>query len=93
MSHRSEDSKLLVIKNYLKSNKTQEELAEIFDVSTRTIRRWLRKYEETKIINRKTRKTTSYKIQKKHVDYAIKYLQQNQSISTRLLHKIVKKNI
>ena len=29
--------------------------------------------------------------QKKHVDYAIKYLQQNQSISTRLLHKIVKK--
>ena len=55
MSHRSEDSKLLVIKNYLKSNKTQEELAEIFDVSTRTIRRWLRKYEETKTINRKTR--------------------------------------
>lgn len=64
MSHRSEDSKLLVIKNYLKSNKTQEELAEIFYVSTRTIRRWLRKYEETKTINRKTRKTTSYKIQK-----------------------------
>ena len=64
MSHRSEDSKLLVIKNYLKSNKTQEELAEIFDVSTRTIHRWLRKYEETKTINRKTRKTTSYKIQK-----------------------------
>ncbi len=91
MSHRSEDSKMLVIKNYLKSNKTQEELAEIFGISTRTIRRWLRKYEETKTINRKTRKTTSYKIQKNHVDYAIKYLQQNQSISIRLLHKIVKK--
>lgn len=55
MSHRSEDSKLLVIKNYLKSNNTKEKLEEIFDVSTRTIGRWLRKYEETKIINRKTR--------------------------------------
>lgn len=48
MSYRSQYSKMLVIKNYLKSNKTKEELAEILDVSTRTIRRWLRKYEETK---------------------------------------------
>ena len=67
MSHRSEDSKLLVIKNYLKSNKTQEELAEIFDVSTRTIRRWLRKYEETKTINRKNKKNNILQNTKKNM--------------------------
>jgi len=44
-SHFSENTKLLVIKRYNKGNITQSELAEIFDVNVRTIKRWIKNYK------------------------------------------------
>jgi len=91
MPQRSEDSKVLAIKHYLNSDKTQEEIADIFDVSIKTVKHWTRLHQEKDSLQRKKRIGTSYKIKKKHVDYAIKCLKKNQSLSTILLHKMVSK--
>ena len=55
-SHSSEKVKKLAIKYYLKnSNVTQDEVAEIFNISKRTFIRWLNK--ETETLSRKQYRT------------------------------------
>lgn len=64
-SHSSENTKLLVIKRYNKGNITQSELAEIFDVNVRTIKRWIKNYKLKNNLSRESRIAVSYKIKQK----------------------------
>ena len=44
MSHKSEDYKISAVKYYLDSNKTQEEVCDIFKYSVRSLMRWVDRF-------------------------------------------------
>ena len=50
-----------------------------------------KRYEELEEIKRLNRKPISYKITKEQVKYAIQKLKENEQITMKELHKIVKK--
>ena len=72
--HSSNREKILAIRKYKKGGISQKEISDIFGISPRTFRRWLRQYNETNTLDRKSRSYESYKIKQKHVNYAIKIL-------------------
>ncbi len=45
MPHKSEDFKISAVEYYLTSDKNQLEICEIFNCSTRSLMRWVTKYE------------------------------------------------
>ena len=79
------------MKKYKKGGITQKEVSDTFGISSRTFRRWLRQYNETKSLDRKGRSYESYKIKQKHVNYAIKILEKNQIFSIQRILTIVKR--
>ena len=64
MSHKSEDYKISAVKYYLDSNKTQEEVCNIFKCSVRSLMRWVERYENENNIKRHNREPISYKVKK-----------------------------
>ncbi len=44
--HKSEDYKLSAVKYYLRANKTQEEVCNIFGCSSRSLMRWVERYNK-----------------------------------------------
>jgi len=84
-SHSSENTKLLVIKRYNKGNITQSELAEIFDVNVRTIKRWIKNYKLKNNLSRESRIAVSYKIKQKHVNFVLQLIKKNQQWSINTL--------
>ncbi len=79
--HKSEDYKLSVVKYYLKTNKTQEKVCEIFNCSPRSLMRWVERYNKEKSIKRHSRKLISYKITKEQVKYILDELRKNKTIT------------
>ena len=61
-------TKSLAIKYYLDKDVSQKQVSKIFNINERTFRRWLEKYNNDEL-NRPPRKTKSYKVKKKHVEY------------------------
>ena len=45
-THKSEDFKISAVNYYLDSNKTQEEVCNIFKCSVRSLMRWVERYEK-----------------------------------------------
>jgi transposase-like protein len=72
MNHKSQDYKLSAVKHYLTSNKTQEEVCEIFGCSSRSLMRWVVRYENNGSIERKNRKPVAYKVKKEHSNLLLK---------------------
>ena len=91
MPHKSEDFKISAVEYYLDSNKTQEEVCNIFKCSVRSLMRWIDKFKKTNSIKRNSRKPESYKINKDQVKYAILKLKENEQITMEELVKIIKK--
>ena len=91
MPHKSEDFKISAVEFYLDSNKTQEEVCNIFKCSVRSLMRWIDKFKKTNSIKRNSRKPESYKINKDQVKYAILKLKENEQITMEELVKIIKK--
>ena len=60
--HKLEDYKILTVKYYLKSKKTQEEICDIFNCSPRSLKRWTARYIKDKTIKRYNKKPISYKV-------------------------------
>lgn len=89
--HKSEDYKLSAVKYYLDSNTTYANTCKIFKCSERSLKRWITRYQSNGSITRYNRKSISYKITKKQVDYALKLLKENQQITLSELTKLVKK--
>ena len=78
------------MKYYLKNNVSQQKISEIFGISRQTFVRWLKQYELNDL-DRKQRITSSYKIKQKHVEFALKELKKNNSISISVLWSKLKK--
>ena len=91
MPHKSEDFKISAVEYYLDSNKTQEEVCDIFGCSPRSLMRWIDRYKKEGSIKRHSKKSISYKITKEQVKYAILKLKENEQITMEELHKIIKK--
>ena len=89
--HKSDDLKLSAVKFYLNSNKTQEDIAEIFNCSVRSLMRWVDKYDEYNNINNKQRESISYKVKQKHVDFILSELRKNKMTTLEDLLEKTKK--
>lgn len=77
-NHNSSTNRRKAIEYYINNNISQEKISEIFKISRRTFIRWLKEYQDKKI-ERKTKKSLSYKIKEKHVNVVknliLKYLE------------------
>ena len=89
--HSTPKIRSLALKKYLETNVTQYEIANTFHISKRTFRRWLQQYNEDNSVDRRNRENISYKIEAKHVKYAITVLKKDQTISMKRLLEIVRK--
>jgi transposase len=85
MSHKSEDYKISAVKYYLDSNKTQEEVCNIFKCSVRSLMRWVERYEDEYSIKRHNRVPISYKVKKEHVKFALDEIKKNKTITIEVL--------
>ena len=79
--HKSEDYKILTVKYYLKSKKTQEEICDIFNCSPKSLKRWTTRYIKDKTIKRYNRKPISYKVKKTHVKFILNEVTKNKTIT------------
>jgi len=84
--HKSEDYKISAVKYYLNND-----VCKIFDCPKQSLYRWVKRYEELEEIKRLNRKPKSYKITKEQDKYAIQKLKENEQITMKELHKIIKK--
>ena len=62
--HKSEDYKITAVKYYLKLNKTQNEVCDIFKCSSRSLMRWVDKYNKNGNVERNSKKSKAYKVKK-----------------------------
>jgi transposase len=85
MTYKSEDLKISAVEYYLDSNKTQEEVCDIFKCSVRSLMRWVERYENEDSIKRHNRKPISYKVKKEHVKFALDELKKNKTITIEVL--------
>ena len=85
MPHKSEDFKISAVEYYLDSNKTQEEVCNIFKCSVRSLMRWVERYENEDSIKRHNREPISYKLKKEHVKFALDEIKNNKTITIEVL--------
>jgi transposase/transposase-like protein len=71
------------IKNYVK-------VCNIFECSERSLKRWVEQYKKYKHLDRKSRKTGSYKLKKIHIDFITKSLKKENDIQMNTLHNQIK---
>ena len=74
--HKSEDYKITAVKYYLENDTNYTKTCDIFKCSERSLKRWIKRYEELEEIKRLNRKPVSYKITKDQVKYAIQKLKE-----------------
>lgn len=79
--HKSEDYKLAVVKYYLRSNKTQSEICDIFECSPRSLVRWTERYNKNKNIKRNDKEAKAYKVKKEHVKFLLEEVNKNKTIT------------
>lgn len=88
--HRSNDFKLTIVRQVLENNKSIRSLAKQFDLSSRSIRRWIAKYQENGNVKREPRDVEAYKVHQKHVEFALKYIGNNNTVSMKDLDNILR---
>jgi transposase len=89
VEHHSDDYKLSAVKYYLKT-KNYDKTCQIFGCSHRSLKRWFERYEKNKTVSNKKRKSGSYKIKQKHVDYALLIVKKYPDLFLHQIHKILK---
>lgn len=85
MPHKSEDFKISAVNYYLDSNKTQEEVCDIFKCSVRSLMRWAERYENEDSIKRYNREPISCKVKKEYVKFALDEMKKNKTITIEVL--------
>ena len=91
-THKSEDYKLSAVEYYLTEDKTQEEVCKIFKCSTRSLIRWVDKYNKNGEIKRHNRKPVAYKVNKDQVKFILDEINKNKTITMQdLLEKLKEK--
>jgi len=89
MKHKHEDYTLSAVNYYLESNSYYANTGRVFKCSERSLKRWLKRYEEEQAIERHNREPVSYKVKKKHVDYIMKKLKENEQTTMEELTKLL----
>ena len=90
--HKSEDYKISAVHYYLSKNKKQLQTYEIFQCHPRSLMRWNDKYNKNKNITRKTKIPKAYKVKEEHVDYILKFLLDDKTITMNdMLQKVKEK--
>ena len=90
--HKGENYKISAVEYYLENDTTYTETCNIYKCSERSLKRWIEKYNNNNgKIRRNNRNAVSYKIEQKHVRYAVKLLKKNEQITLSELAKLIKK--
>ena len=89
MKHKTEDYKLSAVKYYLSNNFSLDYVCNIFECKISSLKRWIKRYNENKEINRHNRTNISYKITKEQLIYAMKLLKNNEQITMIELKKLI----
>jgi len=84
----STDTKLLAVKYYDK-HKNQVKTCKIFNCSPRSLIRWYNKYKDTENLERKKRKSISYKITKTHIKFIKDEINKNKTITIEDLTTLI----
>ena len=84
-THKSEDFKISAVNYYLDSNKTQQEVCDIFKCSVRSLMRWVERYIEEENIKRHNRIPISYKVKKEHIKFILEEIKKNKTITIEVL--------
>ena len=83
--HKSKDTKKLAIEYYKNNNVSHNNVASIFQIGEKTLRRSIRRFDEEKSLDRKNKDAISYKITQNQVKYLLKLVQEYPTLSIRLL--------
>lgn len=89
MGHHSDDYKLTAVKYYLKT-KNFDKTCEISKCLHRSLKRWVERYKMTKSVSNKKRKSESYKIKQKHVDYMLEIIKKHPDFYLWQIHQMLK---
>ena len=84
-SHKSEDFKISAVEHYLNSNKTQEEICDIFKCSVRSLMRWVERYNDEDSITRHNREPISFKVNKEHIKFILDDIKENKTTTIEIL--------
>ena len=83
--HKSSEVRKLAIDYYLNNDISQTKVAEIFQVSEKTFKRWLKQYKKDKSYEKNSRPAISYKVKQTHIKYIVKLVKKNPTRSIKLL--------
>ena len=91
-THKSEDYKITAVEYYLNTNKTQDEICNIFKCSVRSLMRWVKRYQNEDSVIRHNREAISYKVSKEHIKFIVDEIKKNKTITMEtLLDKLKEK--
>lgn len=85
----SSDFKLRVVKLVSEKDFSIYSVAKQLEISSRSIRRWLKRFQETGSVDRHAREVSAYKVHQKHVDFALQYIKEHNTISLKDLNNIL----
>jgi len=83
------DLKLKAV-NYYHKIKNYVKVCEVFECSERSLKRWVKRYDKNKNVNRKTRKLGSYKLENQHIQFIKETLRKHSDIQMNFLQELLK---
>ena len=87
--HKSEDFKMSAVQYYLTEDVSQEQVCRIFKCSSRSLMRWVKKYDEEGVIKRHNRQPVAYKIKQNELKFILDEIKKDKTITMEdLLAKI-----
>ena len=73
--------RFVAVRYYLRSDKSIAEVCDIFELKKSSLVRWIKQYRES--VQKKGRKSLSYKVKQKHVKKALLLLKENEQITMK----------
>lgn len=89
-NHKSVDYKETAVRHYLRTN-NQLETCRIFECTPRSLMRWVEMYEQSGTTSRQNRPPMSYKVESAHVQFLLKEVHKNPTITIADLHTLLQK--
>lgn len=87
--HKGNELKMLIVQQVLKGQ-TIYSLAQQFNISKDTIKRWVQQFQQTGSVERTNRQPVSYKLTEKHVQFAKEYIEKHPTVFLKELTTIMR---
>jgi transposase len=81
MKQKGDDYKITAVKYYLDNNDTMDNTCKIFNCKKPSLHRWIQIYKTRKNLQRKSRKSISYKVKKEQVKTALNMIDKNEQLT------------